>query len=338
MPSVAVVILNFNGEKLLQQFLPSVIRYSSEATIYVADNNSLDQSIRILEKEFPSVNILRHEENFGYCKGYNLALKAIKADISILLNSDVEVTDNWLKPIIELFEQDHLIAAVQPKILSYRERNKFEYAGAGGGMIDTLGYPFCRGRIFDTVEEDNGQYNDTKEVFWASGACFAVRTELYRELGGLDEDFFAHMEEIDLCWRIHHINRKVFYCGGSTVFHLGAATLSHQHPKKTFLNFRNNLWMLLKNLSARDLWIKIPARFLLDWIAALKFLLSGQPDHAGAVIKAHLVVMRLFKVTLQKRSSASHNDVISRRVIYPRSIVYDYYIRNKKIFKEISHQ
>lgn len=337
MLSVAVVVLNYNGENLLQQFLPSVIQYSDNATIYVADNNSTDQSIHVLEKKFPSVKIIHHNENFGFCKGYNLALKGINADLFVLLNSDVEVTANWLEPIITLFENDHLIAAVQPKILSYRDKNKFEYAGAGGGFIDTLGYPFCRGRIFDTIEPDHGQYNDIKEVFWASGACCVVRADIYKKLGGLDEDFFAHMEEIDLCWRIHHNGHKVVYCGDATVYHLGAATLSHQHPRKTFLNFRNNLFMLLKNLRSDELWIKIPIRVMLDWLALLKFLISGRANHGWAVIKAHLAVIGSLSSTLKKRKSI-HRSHTTPKTIYRGAIVYNYFIRNKQVYGELEGQ
>jgi GT2 family glycosyltransferase len=331
MISIAVVILNYNGEKLLSQFLPSVVRHSTEASIIVADNGSTDQSVSLLKNQFPAVQCLELPANYGFCKGYNEALKQVTADVFILLNSDVEVTAGWLDSIRAVFERDPVVAAVQPKILSYRQKNKFEYAGAGGGLIDSLGYPFCRGRIFTQVEEDRGQYDDEREIFWASGACMAIRSGLYYELGGLDEDFFAHMEEIDLCWKIHRSGKKVFYCGSSRVYHLGAGTLSYASPRKTFLNFRNNLSMLYKHFSTRELIIKIPVRILLDWVAALSFLLKGDLRNTWAIFQAHGAFIRNLSINSSKRKSLQQTlPFYSGPQIYKGIILVDYYLKKQK--------
>ena len=244
---IAVVILNWNGKDLLNKFLPSIIEYSEGAQIYVADNASTDDSVDFVIQNHPSVKIIQNQVNGGYAKGYNDALKTLSEDIYVLLNSDVEVTPNWLDPIISKFSKDNSIAAAQPKILDYKNKEYFEYAGAAGGYLDKLGYPFCRGRIFNTLEKDNGQYNDTTEIFWASGACLFVRANAFWEAGALDEDYFAHQEEIDLCWRIKAKGGKIIYDGSSEVFHVGGATLDSGSPEKTFYNFRNSLFNLLKN-------------------------------------------------------------------------------------------
>ncbi|MEQ8425970.1 MAG: glycosyltransferase family 2 protein, partial [Cyclobacteriaceae bacterium] len=276
MSNVAVVILNYNGEKLLKQFLPSVIQYSGTARIIVADNNSTDRSIEVLQNDFKQVEVIPIPSNLGFCGGYNFALKKIEADFFVLLNSDVEVTPNWLTPMLQLFTDDNSVGAIQPKLLSYHDQEKFEYAGAAGGFIDTFGYPFCRGRMFNVLETDTGQYNDNVQIFWATGACMAIRAKLFHSLGGFDERFFAHMEEIDLCWRLHRAGHKVMYCGDSKVFHVGGATLDKSNPKKTYYNFRNGLMMIIKNLSLSDLVFKLPIRIILDWVAAFTFLLSGK--------------------------------------------------------------
>jgi len=333
MASVAVVILNYNGEKLLPEFLPSVVQYSPQAKIYVADNSSTDDSITVLERNFPSVNIIPMPYNYGFCKGYNEALRCVDADIFVLVNSDIQVTKNWLEPVLKLFDSDPLIAAVQPKIKSYREKSKFEYAGAGGGMIDTLGYPFCRGRIFEHIEIDHGQYDDEREIFWASGACLAIRSTIFFEMDGFDEDFFAHMEEIDLCWRIHRTNHKVYYCGLSTVYHLGAATLSYQNPRKTFLNFRNNLTMLLKNFSTVELFLKMPLRILLDWIAAIVFLIKLQPQNAIAVLRAQMAIVVNLNASLKKRRALQKKyPEYNTQQVYGGMILYDYYLKRRNSF------
>lgn len=330
MSRTAVVILNFNGEKLLRQFLPSVIRCSGEAEIVVADNASTDQSIQILKADFPTVRLVLLDRNYGFCGGYNRALKAIEADQYVLLNSDVEVTPGWLAPLTGLLEKDQSIAAVQPKILSYREKNKFEHAGAGGGFIDSLGYPFCRGRIFDQVETDEGQYDDVREIFWASGACMVIRSAAFHRFGGFDEDFFAHMEEIDLCWKLHRANQKVYYNGKSEVYHVGAGTLAYGNPRKTYLNFRNGLSLIYKHLPAGELIYKFPARIILDWVASAVFLLKGNPPAGKAVLTAHRDFFRNRHRDRQKRADIKDiGKSYSSAGIKRGLILFDYYILRK---------
>ena len=287
MPLVAIAILNWNGKHWLEKFLPNVILYSQEATIYVIDNASTDDSVNFLEQNFPTIKIIKNKKNTGFAGGYNEGLKQISEEIYCLLNSDVEVTENWIQPIIELFRRNTEIAAIQPKIRSFEADQYFEFAGAGGGLIDNLGYPYCRGRIFEKLEEDKGQYNDETEIFWASGCALFIRKEDYWSMNGLDERFFAHQEEIDLCWRLKNAGRKIYYCGKSTVFHVGGGTLNKQSPQKTYLNIRNNLSMLLKNLPiAALLWV-IPARLILDGIAGIYFGLKDGFPHLWAVVRAH---------------------------------------------------
>ena len=336
MTKVAVVILNYNGKNFLQQFLPSVINFSEGAKIVVADNGSTDGSAEFVEQNFSSVALIRVSDNKGFCGGYNFVLKQIEATYYVLLNSDVEVTQGWLTPIIELLDNNPTIAAAQPKILSYKSKNKFEYAGAGGGMIDTLGYPFCRGRLFDSIEEDHGQYNDTVEVFWATGACLFVRAKLYHEMGGLDEDFFAHMEEIDLCWKLLRAKHKIYYCGQSTVYHVGGGTLSASNPRKTYFNFRNGLSLLIKHQPSLALLWKFPFRIVLDWAAALHFVLTGSAEHGKAVIIAHLSIVRRLSQEIKKRK-LTQKQINSFDVpnIYKRLIVWDYFYSKKKSFKEL---
>jgi hypothetical protein len=333
MTEIAVVILNYNGEKLLPQFLPSVVRHSGEALICVADNGSTDHSINFLRREFPQVKIIELGGNFGFCGGYNKALTQVEARYFVLLNSDVEVTADWLAPLRHLLETDVEIAAVQPKILSYQHRDLFEYAGAGGGFIDTLGYPFCRGRIFDHVEKDAGQYNDTIPVFWSSGACMMIRAEKFIEHGGFDEDFFAHMEEIDLCWKLNRAGSKVYYCGESRVYHLGAGTLGYHNPRKTYLNFRNGLGLITKHLDSGELFYKLPLRIALDWVAALFFLLRGEGRNFISVLRAHRDFALRFKTHIRKRKLIrSRYPAYPRKTIHRGLIIFDYYIRKRKTF------
>lgn len=335
MSHTAVVILNYNGEKLLQQFLPSVIRHSDGAEIIVADNASTDQSIHILQKYFPGVRIVLLDQNYGFCGGYNRALKQIQADYYVLLNSDIEVTGQWLQPMEDLLNGKKNIAAVQPKILSYHHKKKFEHAGAAGGFIDSLGYPFCRGRIFDHVETDEGQYNDEREIFWATGACMMIRSEVYHHFGGFDEDFFAHMEEIDLCWKLHRTDQKVYYCGKSSVYHVGAGTLGYGDPKKTFLNFRNGISLIYKHLTTGELLYKFPLRLLLDWVAAFRFLLKGDLGNSKAIFRAHTEFFRnIDRDNLKRRKIQSASPHYSRTAIKKGSIIYDYYILGKKKFDQ----
>ncbi|MEO7989486.1 MAG: glycosyltransferase family 2 protein [Chryseolinea sp.] len=334
MSHTAVVILNYNGEKLLQQFLPSVIQYSQQAEVIVADNGSTDHSLAILAHNFPSVRVITLDKNYGFCGGYNHALKQVEADNYVLLNSDVEVTQGWLESPVRLLDDNKEIAAVQPKVLSFRQKNKFEYAGAAGGLIDSLGYPFCRGRIFAHVEEDKAQYNDEVEIFWATGACMIIRSKLYHQFEGLDEDFFAHMEEIDLCWKLHRAGYKIYYSGKSTVYHLGAGTLDYNSPRKTYLNFRNGLSLIFKHLDSSEITYKLPIRILLDWLAAFIYLIKFQPNNTLAVLRAHVHFFKNIKRDKAKRKSI-HKDYPT----YPRSaiargvILVDYYLKGKKQYR-----
>ena len=326
---IAVVILNWNGQKLLEQFLPSVIQYSQEATIYVADNASTDDSISFVQTHFPTIKIIKNKGNYGYAKGYNEALQEIEEAIYALVNSDIEVTKNWLLPLISLFENEPKTSIIQPKILDYKNKEYFEYAGAGGGFIDKHGFPFCRGRIFDTIEKDHGQYNDTTEIFWASGACFFIRKEVFRVLNGFDADFFAHQEEIDLCWRAFNKGYIAKYCGSSTVYHVGGATLNTENPKKTFLNFRNSLWMMLKNVPANKLFTTLFIRLSLDGIAAIRFLKQWKFKHFVAVLEAHFYFYSSLFKFLGKRDSNQFE-----KYFRTKSIIYSYFIKNIKIFSK----
>lgn len=328
----AVVILNYNGEKLLKQFLPSVILHSEGASVIVVDNGSTDHSVPLLHREFPTVRVIELGENFGFCGGYNRALKQIDAFYYVLLNSDVEVTAGWLSPMVKLLQEDHTIAALQPKILSYHQKDHFEYAGAAGGYIDSLGYPFCRGRLLHGVETDRGQYNDNKQIFWATGACLMIRSSVYHTFNGLDEDFFAHMEEIDLCWRIQRTDYRIFYCGASEVYHVGAGTLGYDNPKKTFLNFRNGLQLLFKHLDTGELLYKLPFRMALDWLAAFVFLASGKTQNFLSVFRAHLDFLKnLRKYYHKRRTLHRHFPWYSRKNVYPGIILAAHYLLRKKV-------
>jgi GT2 family glycosyltransferase len=333
MSHTAVVILNYNGEKLLLQFLPSVLKYSGDAEIVVADNASTDQSVDVLEKSFTNVRRILLDQNYGFCGGYNRALKQIQADYYVLLNSDIEVTPGWLTPLIHILKHDKTIASVQPKILSYKEKNKFEHAGAAGGFIDSLGYPFCRGRIFDHIEVDEGQYNDEREIFWTTGACMMIRSEAFHRFGGFDEDFFAHMEEIDLCWKLHRTDQRVYYSGKSFVYHVGAGTLGYGNPKKTYLNFKNGLSLIYKHLTSEELIYKLPARILLDWLAAFIFLLKGDVANCNAILKAHIdFFMNIGRDRSKRKEIKKINPNYSHSGIKHGLIVFDYYVRAKKRF------
>lgn len=336
-PVVAVVILNYNGKKLLQQFIPSVIKHSKNTPVYVVDNASTDDSVSFLQNEFPQVKIICHKENLGFAGGYNDGLKQIAADYFILINSDVEVTENWISPVISLMESDKTIAACQLKILSYTNKDEFEYAGACGGFIDKFGYPFCRGRIFNELEKDTGQYNNTQEIFWATGACMFVRGSIFGELQGFDNSFFAHMEEVDLCWRMKNIGYKIMVVPSSTVYHLGGGTLNKVSPRKTFLNFRNSLITLTKNYPNFNWFFVLLARLFLDGMAGLKFFLEGKPLHTLAVARAHFAFYVLVPTTLRKRTKIkSHKNYCgSFNHIYNGNIVTDYFIRKIKTFSQL---
>lgn len=337
MIKTAVVILNWNGRNFLEKFLPSVTNYSEkEATVFVVDNASTDDSVDFVIKTYPTVKIVLNSSNGGFSKGYNDGLAAIDAEYFVLLNSDVEVSENWISPIIQLMDNDKTIAACQPKIKSYHNKNYFEYAGACGGYMDRHFYPFCRGRILDSVEEDHGQYDNSCEVFWASGASLFVRADLYKKLGGLDEDFFAHMEEIDLCWRLKNAGYKVMVNHQSTVYHVGGGTLSKINPRKTFLNFRNNLFIITKNSERGKLYPMLFIRMLLDGIAAVKFLLSGSSAHAYAVFRAHMSFYAFFGKMKRKRMEYKHEALLPSKTLYKKSIVWDYYVRKHKKFSDIN--
>ncbi len=329
--NVAVIILNWNGKKLLEQFLPSVLSFSDGASIYVADNASTDDSISFLTKNYPTVQIIQNKQNGGYAKGYNDALKHVDADLFVLLNSDVEVTQFWLNPVVEQFSKEPNLVAAQPKILDYKRKSHFEYAGAAGGFIDSMGYPYCRGRIFDTLEEDKGQYNDIATIFWATGACLFVTKEAFMQARGFDEDFFAHQEEIDLCWRLQVNGGIIKYIGHSTVYHLGGATLETVNPKKTFYNFRNSLLILLKNIEGTKVYWIIYKRMILDGIAALKFLLQGKFNHFLAILKAHFSFYRMFPKFLKKRRKVASDF----KYFKIKSIVWKYFIAKKRNFNNL---
>lgn len=330
MDKIAVVILNWNGIKLLEQFLPSVIQFSQGATIYVADNASTDNSIRFVQNNFPAIKIIKNTGNHGFAKGYNDALKDVNAEIYALVNSDIEVTENWLKPILKNFDIENKTAIIQPKILDFKNKEYFEYAGAAGGFIDKYGYPFCRGRIFDTIEKDNGQYDDNCEIFWASGACFFIRKRVYDELGGFDESFFAHQEEIDLCWRALNAGHTIKYNSDSVVYHVGGATLQQGNPKKTYLNFRNSLLMMVKNLPKKGLFFIIFFRMILDGIAGIRFLTQGKIKHTLAILHAHFSFYSLSMIYLKKRGNFQ-----IQKYYTIKSVVFIYYIKKLVFFKEI---
>jgi len=335
MNKTAIVILNYNGQKYLTDFLPSVINHSPDTDIYVADNASTDLSIEILKRDFSSVKIIQLFENHGFAKGYNEALAQImnQYEIYILLNSDVEVPENWIKPVITLMESNSNIAACQPKIKFYHKKTHFEYAGAAGGYIDRLGYPFCRGRVFLSLEEDLGQYNDNVEVFWATGACMFIRANIFHEIGGFDEDFFAHMEEIDLCWRMKHAGYQIFACGESEVYHVGGGTLPKSNPHKTFLNFRNGLVMLYKNLPNEELFGTLMVRLILDGVAGMKFLFFDTWQDCWAVVRAHYNFYTHFHTWHKKRHKIKKRGDL--RQISKRNIVWQYFVKGKERFDEM---
>ena len=335
LPSVGVVILNWNGKAFLQKFLPSVLASTYQnKRIIVADNASSDESLEFLKQYFPTVEIIRNDRNEGFAKGYNIALKKVDADYFILLNSDIEVTPGWIEPVIELMEAERQIAACQPKILDEKNRSFFEYAGACGGWIDVLGYPFARGRILEKLEEDRGQYNDAAPCFWASGAAMFVRSSVFTALGGFDEYFFAHQEEIDLCWRMQLAGYKIFVQPASVVYHVGGGTLPKGNSKKTYLNFRNNMIMLYKNSAPLPLLIKLPVRVLLDIVSAVKALLSGDTGYFMAVATAHRHFIKWF---LFDKKKSLFVKPLSQKITgrYNGSILWEYYSKRKKRFSEI---
>ncbi|MFM9944729.1 MAG: glycosyltransferase family 2 protein [Bacteroidia bacterium] len=335
-PRVSIVILNYNTRHFLEKFLPGVLATDYENfEVVLADNASKDDSVEFVKQNFPTVSIISLIENYGFAGGYNRALAKVNADYFVLLNSDVEVPENWLKPLVTLAESDSKIAAIQPKLLDYRDKTKFEYAGGSGGFIDKYGYPFCRGRWFNHLETDTRQYNDSKEIFWATGACFLIKSSCWKEMDGLDEDFFAHMEEIDLCWRLKNARYKIMVCPRSEVYHVGGGTLPVGNPRKTYLNFRNGLFLLCKNLHGSVLFKTLFIRFLLDGLAGIKFLTEFKFREIGAILKAHFTFYSKLGYWLNKRKMVPAQSK-SLAGIYQKSMVFDFYLRGKRRFSEIN--
>ncbi len=336
---IAIVILNWNGEKLFDTFLPSVLKYSNSENIeiIVADNASTDKSVDHLKQFYPSVKIISLETNFGFAEGYNQALKNVEAEYLVLLNSDVKVTENWIENCISTFEEDNKIAAIQPKILSYNNPKYFEYAGAAGGFVDKFGYPFCRGRILNRIEEDFGQYNQQSGIFWASGACMFIRNKAFKMAGGFDGDFWAHMEEIDLCWRLKNSGFKIVYEPQSVVYHLGGGTLSYGSPKKIYLNFRNNLFMLFKNLPRQQFKRIFIIRMILDGVAAVKFILGFNFREFWAVVKAHASFYRNLGELIGKRKETQKLVIVKEHAeVYQKSIMWKFFIQKKRKFSDLN--
>lgn len=342
-PSVAAVILNYNGRKFLETFLPRILESTyPNLELVVADNCSTDDSMAFLEAHYPEITSIQLPKNYGFAEGYNQALRQVRADYYVLLNSDIEVTPGWLEPIMKLMEADKTIAAAQPKVRSYKNREYFEYAGASGGWLDFLGYPFCRGRILSETEKDEGQYNSIQEVFWATGAAFVVRGTLFHNLGGFDGSYFAHAEEIDLCWRFRRAGYKIIVHPGSVVYHVGGGTLDYLSPFKTYLNFRNTLYTIVKNEPKSKLFWLLPLRFLLDAAASLLFLSQGRIRHIGAIIKAHWTFIPNFTKVWQSRQRY-HKLILKNRIsrfprktgMYYGSIAWDFYIRGRRHFSEL---
>lgn len=336
MKQTAVVILNYNGAGMLRRFLPSVIKYSPEASIYVADNGSSDESCDVVRNEFPAVKLMVLDHNYGFAEGYNRALAQVDEEYAVLLNSDVEVTRGWLSPMTQFLDSNPEVAACQPKLLSFKQKDFFEYAGAAGGFIDKWGYTFCRGRIFNTVERDSGQYDDTTDVFWATGAALMIRNEVYKNNGGLDGRFFAHMEEIDLCWRLRSRGYRIACVPQSHVYHVGSATLKKENPQKTYLNFRNNLLMIYKNAPDCQLKKIMLFRKVFDNVAALKFLASGDYAAFKAVRKAR----RDFKAMRSGYDKARAENMklaVTTRIpeVLKSSILYKYYLGFKHTYSSL---
>ena len=332
--TTAVVILNWNGKKMLERFLPSVTLHSTGDTeVIIADNGSTDDSLAFVREHYPHLRIIELDKNYGFAGGYNRALEQVEADYYVLLNDDVEVTPNWIEPVIAQMEQHLQTAICQPKLLMYDQRDTFEYAGGAGGFIDKYGYPFCRGRMFTTLEQDRGQYDDPCPIFWASGAAMFVRSSVWKELDGLDDDFFAHMEEIDFCWRAKNAGYEVEYCPHSVVYHVGGGTLPKSNPHKTYLNFRNNMALLYKNLpQSRLAWVMV-CRVVLDYVAAFKFLMERKPKEFSAVVQAHRAFYKWMPRLKVKRLRRQQQLPVS--CIHPRLILVDYYLLRHHLFSQL---
>ncbi len=338
MSEVAVVILNWNGVDFLKQFLPPLIKHTDTglADIWVADNGSTDKSLEMIREDFPAIQVIELEKNHGFAEGYNRALSRIEAKYFILLNSDVEVSENWLEPMHRAMTEDPKLGACGPKILSWKDREVFEHAGAAGGFLDKFGYPFCRGRIFNVLEKDIGQFDDNTELFWASGACLMVKADLYHQSGGLDPFFFAHMEEIDLCWRIKSLGYHIRFCHESTIFHVGGGTLPKHDHRKTYLNFRNSIILMYKNLPASRLFPILFPRLILDYISIVQFLFRFEFRNIAAVVRAHLSLVRRYRtIKKHRRKNLDLCKPVLHPEMYNKSIVFDFFIRGKKHFHEL---
>lgn len=336
----AVVILNWNGRKLLERFLPVVLRHTvdRQTQVVVADNGSSDDSVDFLRARFPQVPLIVLDKNYGFAEGYNKALRQVDAEYVVLLNSDVETTENWLSTLIRYLDEHPGVAALQPKIRSFKEKEKFEYAGASGGFIDRYGYPFCRGRILDYMETDRGQYDEPIPVFWATGACLCIRRKEYFEAGGLDARFFAHMEEIDLCWRLNARGKRIECLPQSVVYHVGAASLEKENPRKTYLNFRNNLLMLYKNGPTRSLPVVFAVRLVLDALAFLHLLFEGKFGNAVSVIEAHRDFVRMMPgFRHDRRENLRQRLVADIPVKFKGSILWNYYVKRKRRYSDLPH-
>ncbi len=334
-PKVAIVILNWNGLKHLSRFLPSVIASDwDNLEIVVGDNASSDGSVKFLQANFPQIIIIKNDQNYGFTGGYNRVLEQVEADYFILLNSDIEVTPGWIKPVIAIMEADEQVAAAAPKIKSFHQPTHFEHAGAAGGFIDVYGYPFCRGRIFYEVEEDTGQYQQSGEVFWATGAALFIKRDCWHLAGGFDERFFAHMEEIDLCWRLKNMGYKIMYCAESEVFHVGGGTLNKEDPFKTYLNFRNNLLLLKKNLPFGRAAFTIALRMWLDMLAVIRFISEGKRKDAWAVSRAHQNFFRTLFIKNKSIVKVAREHHSTLKCMYRHNIVWDFFIKKKTSFSD----
>lgn len=329
--NIGIVILNYNGEKFLKKFLPDILKYSPNSKIYIIDNCSEDNSIKLIKNNFKKINIIQLKKNYGYSKGYNLGLKNIKEKILCLINNDVKVSKGWINPILAFFNKNKKAAILQPHIMSHLNKNKFEYAGAAGGFIDKLGYPFCKGRIFNYLEENKKQYDKNSQIFWASGSCFFIKNDLFRELNGFDDDFFAHQEEIDLCWRAKIRGNEIWSIYNSKVYHLGGGTISYNSPQKTFLNHRNNILMLIKNLP-NDMFFNILfKRFILDFITSLWHFFNFRPKHSFSIIKAYWDLIFLFKRFRNKRYNSNNYN----KYFIINNLPYSYFIKRLKKFTDL---
>jgi GT2 family glycosyltransferase len=335
---IAVVILNWNGVHFLEKFIPPLVEFTDQdiADIWVADNGSTDTSLELLNQQFPSIKTIELGKNYGFAEGYNRALDQIDAPYFVLLNSDVEVTGNWLAPLYNAMKKDASLGACMPKVKSWHNRDSFEHAGAAGGFIDKFGYPFCRGRIFNRIEKDTGQFNSDLNIFWASGACLAIRSELYKRSGGLDPFFFAHMEEIDLCWRIKNLGYNIRFCWESTIYHIGGGTLPKNDHKKTYLNFRNNIILLYKNLPGGKLFRILFPRLVLDWISMMQFLVKFELRNFSSVIKAHLFLLgHIRSIRRLRKKNLALNGVRTHPEMFQGSIVYHFFIKGNKYYRQL---